>query len=152
MSARAVDRVGPVVPPPAGEPDAVWELDAVGADWRPAPGEDDLPVARGRLELHREGLVFRAADVIDRATGEPVVSVIPAEGIVDANPLAPSSPLTNARDAGTWMSGPLQRQRCPGFVVSTSVGAWAFDGPKGVRRADAIRRRYARTARGGPRT
>ena len=146
MSPPAIDRAGPSAAPPAGEPAAVWELAAVGADWRPAAGEEDVPVARGRLELHPEGLVFRADEVIDGATGEPVIAVIPADTIVDAGPLSPGSPLTRTRTAGEWMAAPLRRLRCPGFAVRTSAGAWAFDGPRGVKRAEEIRRRYAGSA------
>jgi hypothetical protein len=142
----AIDRTVSSAAPPAGEPVAVGELAAVGADWRPAAGEEDLPVARGRLELHPEGLVFRADDVIDRATGEPVVAVIPAETIVDAGPLSPGSPLTSTRAAGEWMAAPLRRLRCPGFAVRTAAGAWAFDSPRGVKRAEEVRRRYAGSA------
>ena len=60
MSPPAIDRAAPPPGPPPGARAPVWELAAVGADWRPAAGEEDVPVARGRLELHPEGLVFRA--------------------------------------------------------------------------------------------
>jgi hypothetical protein len=139
-----VDLAGPAGEPPAGEPDAVWELSAVDPGWRPPPGEDDVPVGRGRLELHPEALVFRADDVFDRATGEPVVGVIPAAAIVDAGPLSPGSLLNQTRAAGEWMRGPLQGMRCPGFAISTAAGAWGFGCPGGVRRADEVRRRYLR--------
>jgi hypothetical protein len=41
------------------------------------------------------------------------------------------------------MPAALRRLRCPGFTVSTTAGAWVFDAPKGAKRADEVRRRYA---------
>jgi hypothetical protein len=146
MSPAAIERAGPAADAPAGEPLEVWEVAAVGPEWRPAAGEDDVPVAHGRLELHPDALVFRAEDVVDRATGAPVVEVIAADSVLDAGPLAPGSRLTAKRSAGEWMAAPLRRLRCPGFAVSTPSGGWAFDGPKGVKRAEEIRRRYAGSA------
>jgi hypothetical protein len=146
VSPVAIARAEAPADAPAGEPLAVWELAAVGPAWRPAAGVDDVPVARGRLELHPDALVFRADDVVDRATGAPVVDVIAADSVLDAGPLAPGSRLTSTRSAGEWMAAPLRRLRCPGFAVSTAAGGWAFDGPKGVKRAEEIRRRYAGSA------
>jgi hypothetical protein len=130
--------------PPRGEPAASWgAVDALAPHWRPSPGEDALSPVRGQLALHREGLVFRADDVVDGATGRPVVEVLAADEIVSASPLSPGSLMTPTRQAGEWMPRLLRSMRCPGFVVSTAEGPWVFDGPHGVRRADEVHRRFA---------
>jgi hypothetical protein len=41
------------------------------------------------------------------------------------------------------MAAPLRRLRCPGFAVITTAGTWVFDAPHGVKRARAVRERYA---------
>ena len=142
MSLPAVERRNPTMPPPAGRPDAVWQLVAVSPNWQPLRTERDLPAAHGRLELHPDALVYRADDVVDHATGELVVEVVPADTITDAGPMAPGTRLTGELTAGGWIAAPLRRFRCPGFVVATTAGSWIFDGPKGAKRADEIVRRY----------
>lgn len=130
--------------PPQGEAVAAWgEFDALAPHWRPSPGENELSPVRGRLALHPQGLVFRADDVVDSATGQPVVEVVAGSAIVDASPLSPGSQMTPTRQAGEWMPRLLRKLRCPGFVVATAEGAWVFDGPKGVQRADEVRKRFA---------
>jgi hypothetical protein len=115
---------------------------AVGPHWRPAPGEPDVPTAAGRLALHEAALVFRADELVDRRSGEPIVDVIPAEAVTGAGPLSPGSPITASRQAGEWMPAWQRRFRSPGFVITTAHGPWAFDCPRGVRRAAEVRRRY----------
>jgi hypothetical protein len=129
--------------PPQGPALEEWEVAAIGPDWRPTAGESELAPAQGRLALHDDALVFRADDVTDRATGAAVVAVIPAAAVTGAGPLSPGSRLTPATPAGQWMPAPLRRLRCPGFAVTTTAGTWVFDAPKGVKRAEAVRRRYA---------
>jgi hypothetical protein len=97
----------------------------------------------GRLELHPEGLLFRADDAVDAAGGGPVVELVAAEAIQSASPLSPGSLMTPTRQAGGWMPRLLRKARCPGFVVSTAEGPWVFDGPHGVRRAQELRKRFA---------
>lgn len=144
MSVREIDREGDRARAmPQGEPLKEWVVAAVGPDWRPPPGEPELPAAPGRLELHPDALVFRADEVIDRRTREPVVDVIPAGAVTGAGPLSPGSRATPTELVGQWMPRPLRRFRCPGFVVSTTGGSWMFDCPKGVRRAEEVSRRYA---------
>jgi hypothetical protein len=132
MGAREVET-------PAGEPLESWDVAAVGPDWRPAPGEADVPPVDGRLELYADALVFRADDAATRAR---LAQVIPGASVLDAGPLSPGSMLTPSMPAGQWMPRALRRLRCPGFVVSTGAGAWAFDSPHGQRRARAVRERY----------
>ena len=112
-----------------------WEVAAVGPAWRPAPGESEVPPVEGRLELHADALVFRAAD------RDP--EVIPAASVIDAGPLSPGSRITPSEVAGRWMPGPLRRFRCPGFAIRTDAGSWAFDCPHGQKRAREVSRRYA---------
>lgn len=127
---------------PAGGPVEEWTLHAVGPGWTPPPGEAELAPVPGRLTLHGEAVIFRSdADVTD-LSGEPVTSVIPADSILDAAPLSPGSHITPSSLAGTWMPALLRRLRCPGFVIRTTEGTWAFDSPSGQHRALAISRRY----------
>jgi len=128
---------------PAGEPLEVWDVAAVGPEWRPPPDEAELPPVPGRLELYPGALVFRADDTVDRTTGEPLLSVVPAAAVTGAGPLSPGARVTSTELAGQWMPRPLRRLRCPGFIVSTSAGPWLFDCPHGVKRADEVSRRYA---------
>jgi hypothetical protein len=134
---------GPAPAPPQSPAHEHWEVTAIGPDWRPPPGEPELAPAYGRLSLHDDALVFRADEVTDRATGAPVVAVIPAASVTGAGPLSPGTRLTPSVLAGQWMPAPLRRLRCPGFVVNTVAGTWVFDAPKGLKRAEAVRRRYA---------
>jgi hypothetical protein len=143
---RQIDSDGPDPALPAGEPLEEWPVAAIGPRWRPLPGESELLSVPGRLLLHPEALVFRADDVVDRRTGEPVVGVVPAGAVAHAGPLSPGSRMSPSEPAGRWMPGPLRRFRCPGFVVGTEEGAWVFDCPHGVRRAEEISRRYATRA------
>ena len=110
-----------------------WEVVAVGPAWQPAPGSDEVAPAHGRLVLRDDALVFRADD-----GGETVIA-----GIKDAGPLSPGARITPGRAAGQWMAAPLRRVRCPGFAVITTAGTWVFDAPHGVKRARAVRERYA---------
>ena len=110
-----------------------WEVVAVGPAWRPEPGSDEVTPAPGRLLLGADALVFRSAD-----GAETVIA-----GIKDAGPLSPGALITPGRTAGQWMPAPLRRLRCPGFAVITTDGTWVFDAPHGVRRARAVRERYA---------
>jgi hypothetical protein len=112
-----------------------WEVVAVGPAWQPAPGSDEVAPAPGRLLLHEDALVFRADDGTETA--------IPIADIKDAGPLSPGARITPSRAAGQWMAVPLRRLRCPGFAVITAGGTWVFDAPHGVRRARAVRERYA---------
>jgi hypothetical protein len=89
--------------------------------------------APGRLLLRDAALVFRADD-----GAETVIA-----GIKDAGPLSPGARITPSRAAGQWMAAPLRRLRCPGFAVITTGGTWVFDAPHGVKRARAVRERYA---------
>jgi hypothetical protein len=138
-----IDTAGAAPAPPQGPAHEAWEVTAIGPDWRPPPGQAELAPARGRLALHDGALVFSADDVTDRATGERVVAVIPASAVTGAGPLSPGSRLTPSVPAGQWMPAPLRRLRCPGFAVTTTAGTWVFDAPKGLKRAEALRRRYA---------
>jgi hypothetical protein len=139
---REIDNVDPPPPLPDGEPLKEWRVAAIGPGWRPMPWENELLSVSGRLQLYPEALVFRADDVIDRSTGEPVVGLVPADAVAHAHPLAPGSTLAASETAGQWMPAPLRRFRCPGFVVGTADGPWVFDCPKGYRRAEEISRRY----------
>lgn len=110
-----------------------WEVVAVGPAWRPPPGSDEVTPAHGRLLLRHDALVFCADD-----GAETVIA-----GVQDAGPLSPGARLTPSEVAGRWMAAPLRRLRCPGFAVITSGGTWVFDAPHGVKRAQAVRERYA---------
>jgi hypothetical protein len=110
-----------------------WEVVAVGPAWQPAPGSDEVAPAPGRLLLGDDALVFRADD-----GGETVIADIKGAG-----PLSPGAHITPSRAAGQWMAAPLRRLRCPGFAVITTGGTWVFDAPHGVKRARAVRERYA---------
>jgi len=118
-------------------------VDALAPHWRPSPVEHAVSPVRGQLALHREGLLFRADDVVGRTTGRPAVEVPAGDQIVSASPLSPGSLMTPTRQAGEWMPRRLRSMRCPGFVVSTAEGPWVFDGPHGVRRAAEVQRRFA---------
>ncbi len=142
---RRLDRGGgaPDTLPPQSEPAEAWgEVAALAPHWRPSLGETELAPVRGQLAMHHEGLVFRAADVVDATTGEPVVELPPGGAILSAGPLSPGSLMTPTRPAGEWMPRLLRGLRCPGFVVSTASGAWIFDGPRGVRHAQAVHERF----------
>jgi hypothetical protein len=108
---------------------------AVGPEWRPPPGSDEVAPARGWLLLHDDALVFRADDGTE--------TVIAAADIKDAGPLSPGSRLTPSQAAGQWMAAPLRRVRSPGFAVVTTGGPWVFDAPHGAKRAQTVRQRYA---------
>ena len=131
---------------PASEPIDEWEVAAIGPGWTPVAGESELWPVSGRLALHSEGLVFRADDAVDRASGELVLASVPAETVLEAGPLSPGSKLTPTELAGLWMPRPLRRFRCGGFAVRTRDGDWVFDCPHGVRRAREVSRRYVRSA------
>jgi hypothetical protein len=146
VSERAIDNVDPPVELPEGEPLAEWPVAAIGPGWRPLPHETELLSVPGRLLLYPEALVFRADEVLDRGTGEPVVGLVAAGAVAHTHPLAPGSLLAPSEPAGRWMRGPLRRFRVPGFIVGTAEGPWVFDCPHGVRRAEEISRRYARAA------
>lgn len=143
MAAREIETPGPPAAAPDGDPLDAWAVAAVGPDWRPPPGELELAPAEGRLLLYPDALVFRADAVVDRGTGAPLVSVIPAGSVIEAGPLSPGSRLTPSEIAGRWMPRPLRRIRCPGFAVRTTAGSWAFDCPYGQRRAREVSDRYA---------
>jgi hypothetical protein len=128
---------------PAGAPEDTWAVAAIGPEWRPPPGEAELAPVPGRLELHPDGLVFRAEDVMDATTGAVLVSVVPAGDIHAAGPLSPGTRATPTTLAGSWMPAWQRRLRPPGFLVSTSHGPWLFDAPHGRRRAGIIAERYA---------
>jgi hypothetical protein len=127
---------------PSGAPVDTWELAAIGPRWAPAPGEQELAPVPGRLELHGDALVFRAADAVDASTGTGLVSVIPAGDVREAGPLSPGAKVTPSLAAGSWMPAWQRRLRCPGFVVATSSGPWLFDGPEGKDRAATVAARY----------
>jgi len=130
-------------PEPLGEPLESWEVAAVGPEWTPVVGEMELEPVPGRLELYADALVFRADDAVDRRTREPLVSVVPAGTVTGATPLAPGSKLSSAQRGGSPVGRLLGRLAPPGFVVSTSVGPWAFACSRGERRAREVSRRYA---------
>ena len=140
---RQIDVTGPRPAPPASEPFERWEVAAIGPGWVPIAGEAELWPVEGRLALHSEGLVFSADGTVDRASGEPVVGVIPAASVLDSGPVSPGSRITPSELAGLWMPRFLRRWRCPGFVVRTKEGLWMFDCPRGQQRADEVNRRYA---------
>jgi hypothetical protein len=129
--------------PPSSEPFERWEVAAIGPGWTPLAGEDELWPVNGRLALHPEGLVFSAEETVDRASGEPVVAVIPAASVIDSGPLSPGSLITPSELAGLWMPRILRRLRSPGFAVRTIEGGWVFDCPHGPQRAREVSRRYA---------
>jgi hypothetical protein len=141
---REIDNVDPPAQLPEGERLKEWRVSAIGPGWRPLLGESELLSVPGRLQLYPEALVFRADDVIDRSTGEPVVGIVPAGSVTHTHPLAPGTMLAPSEPAGKWMRGPLRRFRFPGFTVGTDDGLWVFDCPHGARRAQEISRRYAR--------
>jgi hypothetical protein len=143
---REIDNIDRRVELPDGEPAKEWRVAAIGPGWRPLPGEQELLSVSGRLQLYPEALVFRADDVLDRRTGEPVVGLVPAGAVAHAHPLAPGTQLAASEPAGQWMPAPLRRFRCPGFAVGTADGLWVFDSPKGNRRAEEVSRRYSRAA------
>jgi hypothetical protein len=116
---------------------------AIGPGWTPVAGEAELWPVEGRLALHPECLVFSAEGTVDRASGEPVVAVIPAESVLDSGPLSPGSRITPSELAGLWMPRFLRRLRSPGFSVRTREGDWVFDCPHGQQRAREVSRRYA---------
>ena len=140
---RQIEVTVPPAEPPASEPLERWEVAAIGPHWTPLPGETELRPVEGRLALHMEALVFRAEDTVSRASGEPVVGVIPAEAVLDSGPLSPGSRMTPSEPAGLWMPRFMRRFRCPGFSVRTRDGDWVFDCPHGQRRALEVARRYA---------
>jgi hypothetical protein len=111
-----------------------WDVVAVAPHWRPASGAASVEPVAGRLVLYADRLVFDGG-------GEP--EVIPAADVLEAGPLSPGSRLTPDEMAGRWMPKGLRRIRCPGFVVRTSGGSWAFDCPHGQKRAREISGRYA---------
>jgi hypothetical protein len=129
--------------PPGSDPFTDWEVAAIGPDWTPVAGETELWPVEGRLALHSEGLVFRARETVDRASGQPVVAVIPADAVLDSGPLSPGSRITPSELAGLWMPQFLRRFRSPGFSVRTREGDWVFDCPHGAQRAQEVSRRYA---------
>ena len=102
----------------------------MGPAWGPAPGENVVRPLPGALEVHADGLVFRA-------DGASETEAIPASQIRSIGPLSPGSP-----HVGDWMPKWQRRVRSPGFVVDTEVGAWVFDGPDGPKRARALSERY----------
>ena len=128
---------------PHSEPIEEWEVAAIGPGWAPLAGQAELAPVAGRLALHPEGLVFRADDAVDRASGERIVAVVPAETVLDVGPLSPGSPITQTEQAGLWMPRFLRRFRCGGFAVRTRDGDWVFDCPHGVRRAGEVASRYS---------
>ncbi|HMJ95544.1 MAG TPA: hypothetical protein VK486_06810 [Thermoleophilaceae bacterium] len=141
---RQIEVIGPAAAsPPASEAFERWDVAAIGPGWAPCAGETELWPVEGRLSLHSEGLVFSAEGTVDRASGAPVVAVIPAEAVLDSGPLSPGSLITPSEPAGLWMPRFLRRFRCPGFSVRTREGDWVFDCPHGQQRAGAVSRRYA---------
>ena len=140
---RQIEVTGARAALPAGEPFERWKVAAIGPGWVPMAGEAELWPVEGRLGLHGDGLVFTAEDTVDRVSGEPVVTVIPAASVLDSGPLSPGSRITPSELAGLWMPRFLRRFRCPGFAVRTREGDWAFDCPHGQRRANEVSRRYA---------
>ena len=139
---RQIEVTGPSADPPASDALEHWEVAAIGPGWTPVAGEAELWPVEGRLALHSEGLVFRADGTADRATGEPVVGVIPAASVLDSGPLTPGSRITPSELAGLWMPRLLRRLRCPGFSVRTTEGDWVFDCRRGQQRAREVSRRY----------
>jgi hypothetical protein len=133
----SIDAGGPDGSVPSGPPLDRWELAVMGPSWRPPPGEFEVRPVPGSVEVHPDSLVFRALDVVDVATGSPVVAVIPATSIRTIGPLAPGSP-----GVGAWLPKWQRRLRSPGFVVGTDAGAWVFDGPDGPKRASALSQRF----------
>ena len=140
---RQIDVTGRRAAPPASLPFERWEVAAIGPGWVPIAREAELWPVEGRLALHSEGLVFSAEATVDRASGQPVVGVIPAASVLDSGPLSPGSRITPSELAGLWMPRFLRRWRCPGFAVRTREGAWIFDCPHGQQRSDDVSRRYA---------
>jgi hypothetical protein len=140
---RQIELTGAPATQPASEPFAEWKVAAIGPDWTPIAGEDELWPVEGRFSLHPEGLVFRAEGTVDRSSGEPVVAVIPAGSVLDSGPLSPGSRITPSELAGLWMPRYMRRLRSPGFSVRTREGDWVFDCPHGAKRADEVSRRYA---------
>jgi hypothetical protein len=140
---REIQVTRPPAAAPASEPFEHWEVTAIGPGWTPLPGERELWPVAGSLSLHPEALVFRAAEAVDRANGEPVVGVIPADTVLESGPLAPGSLITPSEAAGLWMPRFMRRFRCPGFSVRTRDGDWVFDCPGGRQRAGEVQRRYA---------
>jgi hypothetical protein len=134
---RAVYTGVPPGTPPTGRPLETWELAAIGPTWHPEPGEHAVTPVDGVLEVHADGLVFRARDAADETTGSPLLAVIPVSTIRTIGPLSPGNPGT-----GGWMPGWQRRLRSPGFVVGTEAGGWVFDGPHGPKRADALSARF----------
>lgn len=143
---REIEVTAPPGAVPASEPIDEWEVAAIGPGWTPVAGEAELRPVSGRLALHPEGLVFRADDAVDRASGELVVASVPGETVLDAGPLSPGTKLTPTELAGLSMPRPLRRFRCGGFAVRTRDGDWVFDSPHGVRRAREVSRRYVSSA------
>jgi hypothetical protein len=140
---RQIEVIAPSAAPPASEPFEQWEVAAIGPGWTPVAGDTELWPVEGRLWLHPEGLVFRAEDTVDRASGEPVAAVIPAASVLESGPLSPGSRITPSELGGLWMPRFLRRFRSPGFSVRTREGDWVFDCPNGPNRAREVSRRYA---------
>lgn len=140
---RRIDVSTPPGVVPASEPIVDWEVAAIGPGWAPAAGESELVPVEGRLAMHPEGLVFRADDAADSASGERLIAVVPADAIGDAGPLSAGSKLTQTELAGRWMPRFMRRFRSGGFVVRTRDGDWLFDSPHGVDRAREVTRRYS---------
>ncbi len=140
---RQIELTAPPAAQPTSEPFDEWEVAAIGPGWAPVAGEAELWPVDGRLSLHPEGLVFRAEETVDRASGEPVVAVISAASVLDSGPLSPGSRITPTELAGLWMPRFLRRLRSPGFSVRTREGDWVFDCPHGSRRAQEVSSRYA---------
>jgi len=140
---REIQVVGSADAPPGSDEFERWDVAAVGPAWTPLPGEPELWPVEGSLSLHPEGLVFRAGETVDRASGQPVLAVIRAESVLDTGPLTPGSYITPSELAGLWMPRFMRRFRCPGFSVRTRDGDWIFDCRGGPRRAREVQRRYA---------
>jgi hypothetical protein len=137
-----IEVTGASVPALASEPFEEWEVAAIGPGWTPVAGESELWPVEGRLALHPEGLVFSAEGTVERASGKPLVGVIPAASVLDSGPLSPGSRITPSERAGLWMPRFLRRFRSPGFAVRTREGVWVFDCRRGPQRAGEVSRRY----------
>jgi hypothetical protein len=139
---REIEVTRPATAAPASEPLERWDVAAIGPGWTPVAGDAELWPVTGSLSLHPEGLVFRAKATVDRANGEPVAAVIPADSVTDSGPLSPGTRITPSEPAGLWMPRFLRRFRCPGFSIRTREGDWVFDCRHGQARAREVQRRY----------
>lgn len=131
----------PVLEPISSAPRKTWRVGAIGPNWRPPPGEDELSPLPGTLCVHREGLAFEADEAVDAATGRLIAAVVPLDAIDDVKPLSPNTWFYSTRLGSAWIPRWQRGWRSPGFTVLVSTGnGWCFESRFGAYRADFIRR------------